>query len=72
MSLPLRVVHLRWAAYVLLVGLLAPSSFSLAKRAAATDERLSVIDSIVKDAIHSGQVPGAVVLIGHDGQVVYR
>jgi CubicO group peptidase (beta-lactamase class C family) len=31
-----------------------------------------VIDSIVEQAIRDGQIPGAVVLIGHDGQVVYR
>jgi uncharacterized protein YbbC (DUF1343 family)/CubicO group peptidase (beta-lactamase class C family) len=26
----------------------------------------------VQQAIHDGQIPGAVVLIGHDGQVIYR
>jgi uncharacterized protein YbbC (DUF1343 family)/CubicO group peptidase (beta-lactamase class C family) len=34
--------------------------------------RLSVVDSIVQQAIHDGQIPGAVLLIGHDGRVVYR
>ncbi len=33
---------------------------------------LGVLDSIVRDAIHDGQIPGAVVLVWHDGQVVYR
>jgi uncharacterized protein YbbC (DUF1343 family)/CubicO group peptidase (beta-lactamase class C family) len=31
-----------------------------------------VLDAIVEDAIAQGQVPGAVLLVGHDGQVVYR
>ena len=34
--------------------------------------RLAVLDSIVRDAIHDGQVPGAVLLVGHNGQVIYR
>jgi uncharacterized protein YbbC (DUF1343 family)/CubicO group peptidase (beta-lactamase class C family) len=31
-----------------------------------------VLDSIVEDAIRQGQVPGAVLLVWHNGQVVYR
>ncbi|MGA2696305.1 MAG: serine hydrolase domain-containing protein, partial [Terriglobales bacterium] len=31
-----------------------------------------VLDSIVLDAIHDKQIPGAVILVGHNGQVVYR
>jgi len=34
--------------------------------------RLAVVDPILQQAIHDGQIPGAVVLIGHNGQVVYR
>jgi uncharacterized protein YbbC (DUF1343 family)/CubicO group peptidase (beta-lactamase class C family) len=33
---------------------------------------LAVLDSIVLDAIHDHQIPGAVLLVGHNGQVVYR
>src|SRR5260370_29957165 len=33
---------------------------------------LSVLDSIVQDAIAQNQIPGAVLLVGHDGQVIYR
>lgn len=33
---------------------------------------LNVVDGIVKDAIENHEVPGAVVLIGHNGRVVYR
>ena len=36
------------------------------------DSRLAVLDSIVDDAIAQKQIPGAVLIIGHDGQVVYR
>ena len=33
---------------------------------------LAVLDTIVLDAIHDHQIPGAVLLVGHNGQVVYR
>ena len=36
------------------------------------DSRLAVLDPIVNEAIAQRQIPGAVVIIGHDGQVVYR
>ena len=41
-------------------------------RKSAPSAGLSVIDSIVQEAIRDGQIPGAVVLVGHDGQVIYR
>ncbi|HMH09009.1 MAG TPA: serine hydrolase domain-containing protein, partial [Terriglobales bacterium] len=31
-----------------------------------------MLDSVVADAIHDGEIPGAVVLVWHNGQVVYR
>ena len=34
--------------------------------------RLAVLDPIVDDAIAQHQIPGAVVIVGHDGKVVYR
>lgn len=34
--------------------------------------RLSVLDAIVGDAIHDDQMPGAVLLVWHNGQVIYR
>src|SRR5580658_10920661 len=43
-----------------------------AARKAAPSTGLSVIDSIVQEAIRDEQIPGAVVLVGHDGQVIYR
>ena len=30
------------------------------------------IDEQIEQAVHDGLIPGAVVLIGHDGKIVYR
>jgi uncharacterized protein YbbC (DUF1343 family) len=38
----------------------------------ALDSRLAVLDPIINDAIAERQIPGAVLIVGHDGQVVYR
>jgi uncharacterized protein YbbC (DUF1343 family)/CubicO group peptidase (beta-lactamase class C family) len=38
----------------------------------ALDSRLAILDPIITDAIAQQQIPGAVLIIGHDGQVVYR
>ncbi len=43
-----------------------------AQKDAAPSDRLSVVDSIVQQAISDEQIPGVVVLIGHDGQTIYR
>src|ERR1700756_2745736 len=43
-----------------------------AERPVAAESRLGVVDSIVQAAVRDKLIPGAVVLIGHDGQVVYR
>jgi len=45
---------------------------ALAFSQAANDSRLSVLDSIINSAISQGQIPGAVLIVGHDGRVVYR
>ena len=45
------------------------------KRAAAATvqpSRLQILDSIVRDAIDNREVPGAVVLVVHDGQALYK
>jgi uncharacterized protein YbbC (DUF1343 family)/CubicO group peptidase (beta-lactamase class C family) len=60
-----------------LVVALLVSQVSLPLLAAATEpasplSRLGVLDAIVQEAIHEGQIPGAVVLVWHNGQVVYR
>jgi len=40
--------------------------------ASAAEGRLRVIDPIVQQAVRDGQIPGAVVVVGHDGRIVYR
>ncbi len=45
-----------------------PSAFSQT----SLDSRLAVLDPIVNDAIAQRQIPGAVLIVGHDGRVVYR
>ena len=46
---------------------------SAAPAAKTTDSNgLAVLDSIVQEAIHGGQIPGAVVLVWHNGQVIYE
>ncbi len=47
------------------------SSAAPAKTVAAVS-RLSVLDGIIKEAIQQKDIPGAVVLVGHDGRVAYR
>src|ERR1700685_619643 len=42
------------------------------RKSVAPSNRLGVLDSIVQEAIRDGQIPGAVVLVGHDGKVAYR
>jgi len=45
---------------------------ALTASAQQNDPRLSVVDSVVENAIQNHEVPGAVLLVGHDGQIVYR
>ncbi len=33
---------------------------------------LAVVDKIIESAIREGTIPGAVLVVGHDGQVIYR
>src|SRR5271163_1356694 len=39
---------------------------------AVLDSRLAVLDPIINNAIAERQTPGAVLVVGHDGRVVYR
>ena len=48
--------------------LLSASAFSQT----SLDSRLAVLDPVISEAIAQQQIPGAVLIIGHDGQVVYR
>jgi uncharacterized protein YbbC (DUF1343 family)/CubicO group peptidase (beta-lactamase class C family) len=40
--------------------------------AAVTPVRLGAVDSIIGQAIADGNIPGAVLVVGHDGKVIYR
>jgi uncharacterized protein YbbC (DUF1343 family)/CubicO group peptidase (beta-lactamase class C family) len=53
-------------------GLLILPALGATTAHAAAPNRLGVLDSIVCDAIADGQTPGAVVLVWHNGQVIYR
>jgi uncharacterized protein YbbC (DUF1343 family)/CubicO group peptidase (beta-lactamase class C family) len=33
---------------------------------------LAAVDAVIEQAIHENQIPGAVLLVGHDGHVIYR
>ena len=50
----------------------SPVSTLAATTRTASIPSLGVLDSIVRDAIHDDQIPGAVLLVWHDGQVIYR
>jgi uncharacterized protein YbbC (DUF1343 family)/CubicO group peptidase (beta-lactamase class C family) len=56
------------------LGLLVLPRFVLARPKGASNppSRLVSLDPIIEDAIQDGQIPGAVLLVWHDGQVVYR
>src|SRR5581483_4078760 len=56
------------------IGLLLASSLNSAQLAQITGahEHFPEVDAIINDAIQTNLIPGAVVLIGHNGSVVYR
>ena len=60
---------------VLVAVLSGVSSFASSKADAKTPAatlRLPVVDAIIQQSIADGTIPGAVLLIGHDGRVAYR
>ena len=54
------------------VALLAGLASASTGATPTSTSSLVVLDSIVRDAIHDGEIPGAVLLVWHNGQVVYR
>ena len=40
--------------------------------AAVDPARLSLIDALIEQAMRDGRLPGAVVLVGHEGDIVYE
>jgi len=68
---------MRWFFFSLLLGVLVEPAVTTAQDsgsgiAGLLEWQLAAIDGIVEEAIHSGKTPGAVVLIGHRGQIVYH
>jgi uncharacterized protein YbbC (DUF1343 family)/CubicO group peptidase (beta-lactamase class C family) len=73
-----------WSLNIVLVFLLSVLPLSAQLPATSSDplplemdlktyaDRLAPVDAIVNNAIAQGQAPGAVVLIGHQGKVIYR
>jgi uncharacterized protein YbbC (DUF1343 family)/CubicO group peptidase (beta-lactamase class C family) len=57
---------------VLLIGLNSLPARASTPPPALPSDRFGLLDAIVQDAIRDGQMPGAVLLVGHEGQVVYR
>jgi len=43
-----------------------------AEKTVTPPSQLAVVDHIMQDSIRDGEIPGAVVLVWHNGQVVYR
>src|SRR5271170_144896 len=50
----------------------APSAAAVAASADASPVRLAAVDAIIEQAIADGNIPGAVLIVGHNGKVVYR
>lgn len=67
-----RRLHPRALSALLFLSLLVVPIAGAKATKAGPYARLDVIDSVIKQAIDGGQIPGAVVLVGHNGQVVYR
>lgn len=53
---------------LLFIGLFVSVAFAQAP----LESRLATVDPIIDDAIVQQQIPGAVLIVGHNGQVVYR
>jgi len=58
------------AAFIWISGVSA--SCEPAKKESASDAKFAAIGTIMRQAVDKGTIPGGVVLIGHNGQVVYR
>jgi uncharacterized protein YbbC (DUF1343 family)/CubicO group peptidase (beta-lactamase class C family) len=53
-------------------GSTSASSSSSSSSTSANPVRLREVDSIIQQAIADGNIPGAVLLVGHNGAVIYR
>ena len=71
----LRIMGILTVACVLAGTLRAPASSvqgPASPRVGLTEEKLAAIASVAEEAIRTGKCPGAVVVIGHEGRVIYR
>jgi uncharacterized protein YbbC (DUF1343 family)/CubicO group peptidase (beta-lactamase class C family) len=59
-----------FAAAILAVSLAAGSTADATRPAAPS--RLDAVDAVIQQAISDGNIPGAVLIVGHDGAVIYR
>src|SRR5579864_6535606 len=55
-------------------GLLAPDQTrsTSSSVAASNPVKLSAVDAVIQQAIADNNIPGAVLIVGHDGKVIYR
>jgi uncharacterized protein YbbC (DUF1343 family)/CubicO group peptidase (beta-lactamase class C family) len=51
---------------------ITPATATTNAKRPVTAAHLSAVDAVIEQAIHENQIPGAVLLVGHDGQVIYR
>jgi uncharacterized protein YbbC (DUF1343 family)/CubicO group peptidase (beta-lactamase class C family) len=64
--------HSRLRLMFCFMAVVSAAALVAAQKTAAPPTRLGVVDGIVQQAIHDEQIPGAVVLVGRDGEVIYR
>ncbi|MGC2819002.1 MAG: serine hydrolase [Candidatus Sulfotelmatobacter sp.] len=61
---------------IVVCGILLATSLtgwaSVDARRPARAVRLNNVDRVIEQAIHDGNIPGAVLLVGHNGRVIYR
>ena len=61
---------------IVVCGILLATSLtgwaSVDARRPAPAVRLNNVDRVIEQAIHDGNIPGAVLLVGHNGRVIYR
>jgi uncharacterized protein YbbC (DUF1343 family)/CubicO group peptidase (beta-lactamase class C family) len=49
-----------------------PTPAALSAKSSASVVRLGQVDAVIEQAVADGNIPGAVLLVGHDGKIVYR
>lgn len=61
-----------WTSICILVFLASSLVQATSQKSAASPVHLPAVDAVIEQAIAQHTIPGAVVLIGHDGHVIYR